>query len=249
MLGYPILKFPPLKEGVLIKRYKRFLADIKLLNGETITAHCANTGPMKGIIFPSGRVRVRYAPSPSRKLDWSWEQSEVIDKDGSSCWVGINTSLANKIIRLAIEEGFLKNRLGAISEIKQEVIYGVNRKSRIDLLLKPSIDNKDKRNIYVEVKNTTWVKESIALFPDTVTERGQKHLRELMSILPEEKSVLIPCISRSDVNVFSPGDCADKKYGELFREALQSGVEVIPCCFGFQQDCVTWQGIGDLKKL
>ena len=238
----PLLAFPPLVDGILIKRYKRFLADVELKGGEIITAHCANTGPMKGVLHPGGRVRVRYAPSPTRKLKWSWEQAEVLTKDGDSCWVGINTSLPNKLVRLAIEAGHLKKELGAVQEIRQEVPYGVQRRSRIDLLIKPDADSLDPRQIFLEVKNTTWKEGEVAFFPDTVTKRGQKHLQELVDVLPKSRSVLVPCISRSDVDIFAPGDTADPMYGKLFRLALSSGVEVIPCCFGFHQDKVTWEG-------
>lgn len=92
------------------------------------------------------------------------------------------------------------------------------------------------------VKNTTWSTGSTALFPDTVTTRGQKHLQELMDVLPEARAVLIPCLSRPDVTAFAPGDSADPRYGELFRNALDAGVEVLPCCFRFDRDGVTWQG-------
>ena len=90
MLGKPLLTFSPLHEGILVKRYKRFLADVELASGELVTAHCANTGPMKGVLHPGGRVRLRYAPSPTRKLAWSWEQAEVIDENNFSCWCRLN---------------------------------------------------------------------------------------------------------------------------------------------------------------
>ena len=249
VIGKTIIKFPPLHEGILIKRYKRFLADVELDNGEIVTAHCANTGPMKGVLFPGGRVRLKHCPSPKRKLDWSWEQAEVPSHNQiKKCWVGINTSLPNKLIRNLIEGNCLEQQFGAISNIKTEVVYGLDRKSRIDLLLNPCLSNKDPRKIYVEVKNTTWCHNSVALFPDTITTRGQKHLRELMSIYPNSRAVLIPCISRSDMESFAPGDCADELYGNLFREAVSRGVEVIPCSFGFFLDHITWEGIKPFKK-
>ena len=154
--GVALLRFEPLTEGVLLKRYKRFLADVELSSGETVTAHCANTGPMTGVLIPSQRVRLRYAPSPKRKLAWTWEQAEVPGADGTPCWVGINTALPNRLIRATIEAGCLEEQLGAIAEIRAEVAYGENRRSRIDLLLTPDASANDQRPIYLEVKNTTW---------------------------------------------------------------------------------------------
>ena len=248
-IGKTIIKFPPLIEGILIKRYKRFLADIELEDGEVVTAHCANTGPMKGVLWPGRRVRLKYCPSPKRKLDWSWEQAEVPShNENKKCWVGINTSLPNKLIKHLIEANCLERQFGQISSIKPEVVYGLERKSRIDLLLYPSIQNEDSRKIFVEVKNTTWCEDSLALFPDTVTTRGQKHLKELMSVYPDSRAVLIPCISRNDIELFAPGEIADPEYGRLFREALTKGVEVIPCAFGFFIDHITWEGTRPLQN-
>ena len=249
MTGPAILKFAPLDEGELIRRYKRFLADVQLSDGTTVTAHCANTGPMTGVLIPGQRVRLRYAPSPKRKLEWTWEQAEVPGVDGKPCWVGINTALPNRLIRAAIEAGLLSDQLGAIAEIRPEVAYGKSKRSRIDLLLKPGQDNPDQRPIYVEVKNTTLTDGSTALFPDTVTERGQKHLVELMDVIPEARGVLIPCLSRADVRQFAPGDRADPLYGKLFRQALKAGVEVFPCCFRFGRQDILWEGPRPLSLL
>ena len=247
--GDALLSFEPLEEGVLIKRYKRFLADVELSSGEVITAHCANTGPMTGVLIPGQRVRLRHAPSPKRKLAWTWEQAEVPGADGAPCWVGINTALPNRLIRATIEAGCLAAQLGPIAIIRAEVAYGANKRSRIDLLLTPADSNPDQRPIYLEVKNTTWTDGSTALFPDTVTERGQKHLVELMGVLPDARAVLVPCLSRPDVTEFAPGDSADPRYGELFREAIKAGVEVLPCRFRFQADGIRWEGIRPLKQL
>ena len=249
MIGKSILEFEPLHKGILIKRYKRFLADVELNTGEIVTAHCANTGPMTGVLYPGSEVRLKYAPSPKRKLDWSWEQALVpsYEKD-SFCWVGINTLLPNKLLKLAIEAGLLKNHIGGVSSIRQEVTYGMKGKSRIDLLLTPDAENPDQRLIYIEIKNTTWSKSNVALFPDTVTTRGQKHLNELISVMPKSKSILVPCLSRNDVQSFAPGDSADKEYGQLFRLALSKGLEVIPCRFGFHIDRITWEGIREYQQ-
>ncbi|WP_320675222.1 DNA/RNA nuclease SfsA [Prochlorococcus sp. MIT 1341] len=242
MIGKTLITFPPLEEGILLRRYKRFLADVELTNGDVVTAHCPNTGPMKGILCNGGRVRLRHVPSPTRKLAWTWEQAEVSSSNGSKCWVGVNTHLSNSLVRFAIEAGLLEQELGPISQIQKEVPYGKEKRSRIDLLLKPFESAKDIRQIYVEVKNTTWTESLVALFPDTVTERGQKHLRELVDVLPDSRAVLLPCLSRMDVESFAPGDLADPEYGKLFRIALAAGVEVIPCCFGFSRDQITWEG-------
>ncbi|NDG23784.1 MAG: DNA/RNA nuclease SfsA [Synechococcaceae bacterium WBB_10_009] len=242
-----VLPLEPLQEGVLLKRYKRFLADVQLDSGELVTAHCANTGPMTGVLQVGGRVRLRHAPSPTRKLAWSWEQAEVSGADGQPVWVGINTALPNRLVRATVEAGCLEPWLGPIGAIKAEVAYGPNRRSRIDLLLSPAEGAADPRPIYVEVKNTTWCNGDLALFPDTVTERGQKHLQELMGVLPEARAVLVPCLSRGDLQRFAPGDAADPRYGELFRQALAAGVEVLPCRYGFGAEGIDWLGVAPVQ--
>ncbi len=247
-MATPVLSLDPLVEGTLLKRYKRFLADVELEDGEVVTAHCPNTGPMTGVLHPGGRVRLRHAPSPSRKLAWTWEQAEVQGADGAPIWVGINTALPNRLVRATIEAGCLEPWLGPISGIRAEVPYGEGRRSRIDLLLTPADGAADPRPIYLEVKNTTWTRAELALFPDTVTERGQKHLVELMALLPGSRAVLVPCLSRSDVTRFAPGDAADPRYGELFRQALDAGVEVLPCRYSFTASAVSWQGLASVER-
>ncbi len=242
MINKTLLKFPPLQEGVLVKRYKRFLADVELKNGEVVTAHCPNTGPMKGVLNPGGNVRLRFVESPKRKLSWTWEQAEVIDPEGVSNWVGVNTSLSNRLVQLAIEASYLEEDIGIIDSIRPEVKYGENLRSRIDLFLTPKNTSKDSRQIYLEVKNTTWKQGELALFPDTVTKRGQKHLKELMAVVPAFRAILVPCLTRTDVSAFAPGDNADPEYGRLFRLAIKEGIEVLPCCFGFFKDQITWEG-------
>ena len=247
-MATPVLSLDPLVEGTLVKRYKRFLADVELEDGEVVTAHCPNTGPMTGVLHPGGRVRLRHAPSPSRKLAWTWEQAEVQGADGAPIWVGINTALPNRLVRATIEAGCLERWLGPIAGIRAEVPYGEGRRSRIDLLLTPADGAADPRPIYLEVKNTTWTRGELALFPDTVTERGQKHLVELMALLPESRAVLVPCLSRSDVTRFAPGDAADPRYGDLFRQALDTGVEVLPCRYSFTASAVSWQGLANVER-
>ena len=242
-----IIEFDPLIEGVLIKRYKRFLADIKLKSGEVVTAHCANTGPMKGLLSEGAKVRISFSSSTKRKLPFTWEQICVLGAKNEEVWVGINTLFANKLIKKVIEKNLFKQIIGEIETIKPEVPYGKDKKSRIDFFLTPKSSNPDKRNIYIEVKNTPWIKENVALFPDTVTKRGQKHLLELKELIPECKSILVPCITRKDACFFAPGDEADPLYGNLFRESLSAGMITIPCSFQFHMDHVSWNGIKPLK--
>ena len=242
-----IIEFDPLIEGVLIKRYKRFLADIKLKSGEIVTAHCANTGPMMGLLTEEAKVRISVSSSPKRKLPFTLEQISVLNTNNNEVWVGINTLFANKLIKKVIEKDLLREKIGEIEIIKSEVPYGKDKKSRIDFFLTPKSSNPDNRNIYIEVKNTTWITKDIALFPDTVTKRGQKHLIELKELIPRSKSVLVPCITREDANFFAPGDEADPLYGKLFRESSSAGMITVPCSFVFHKDHVTWNGIKPLK--
>ena len=122
-MGEKLLAFEPLVEGILIKRYKRFLADVQLNDGSIVTAHCPNTGPMKGLLNSKSKVRLSFSDSPKRKLSWTMEQIEVIENKGIKQWVGINTLLANKLIRRVIEKGILKKYIGEISLIKSCLLY------------------------------------------------------------------------------------------------------------------------------
>jgi len=126
-----IIEFESLIEGVLIKRYKRFLADIKLESGEVITAHCANTGPMKGLLSDGAKVRISVSSSPKRKLPFTWEQICVLDAKNQEVWVGINTLFANKLIKKVIEKNLLDEIIGEIETIKPEVPYGKDKKAEL----------------------------------------------------------------------------------------------------------------------
>lgn len=216
--------YPPLKSGILLKRYKRFLADIELDSGEVITAHCPNTGPMTGVCQPGAGVQVSHSDNPNRKLAYTWELIEV--NDNAPTWVGINTALPNRVIKLALEQ-HLFPELGNYQEIKPEVSYGKDRKSRVDFRLTSGT-----KFIYLEVKNTTWSTGTTALFPDTVTERGQKHLQELIEVVKTgEKAVALFFINREDCDQFAPGETADPVYSQLLREAVHQGVQVLGCRF------------------
>jgi sugar fermentation stimulation protein A len=235
-----IYPFPTLYPGTLIQRYKRFFADIELDSGETITAHCPNTGPMTGLYIPGNRVQVSKSDSLTRKLPYTWELIEVHDLEPT--WVGVNTALPNRVIRSALEAKLFPE-LGDYQKIQGEVPYGADKKSRIDFLL----TGEDGRSLYVEVKNTTWTDGALALFPDSVTTRGQKHLRELTELLPQARSVMLYFINRGDCTHFATGDQADPVYGKLLREAIALGLEVLPCRFEVSLQGLRYLGLAELK--
>jgi len=233
--------YPPLYSGILLKRYKRFFADVELASGEVVTAHCPNTGPMTGICTPGSPVQLSYSHSPTRKLPYTWEMIQVSDNDPT--WVGVNTALPNRIIKLALEK-FLFPELGSYSQVRLEVPYGKDKKSRVDFLLMGSDAD---RPIYLEIKSTTWVQGQLALFPDTETTRGQKHLRELTALLPQARAVMLYFINRGDSPFFAPGDSADPVYGKLLRAAIALGLEVLPCRFEITPTGIRYLGLADYK--
>lgn len=235
-----IYSYPTLYPGILLKRYKRFFADIELASGEVITAHCPNTGPMTGVSTPGSLVQVSLSNNPKRKLAYTWELIQVCDSEPT--WVGINTSLPNYVVKKALEKQLFP--LGNYSSIRFEVPYGQDKKSRVDFVL--TGDEEDKP-IYLEVKNTTWTQGRVAVFPDTVTTRGQKHLRELMALLPQARAVMLFFINRSDCEYFAPGDSTDPVYGRLLREAISHGLEVLPCRFEVTLSGIYYRGLAKLK--
>lgn len=267
-----IYHYPTLEPGILLKRYKRFFADIQLTSGEVITAHCPNTGPMTDVSTPGSLVQVSHSNNPKRKLSYTWEMIQV--NDNQPTWVGINTGLPNRIVKLVLEQRLIPELADACNNIRCEVPYGKDLKSRIDFLLSGNSDrvvnqgellvapsemsasfedstqllctDSEQRPIYLEVKNTTWTKGTVALFPDTVTTRGQKHLRELMALVPHARAVMLYFINRGDCTHFAPGDIGDPVYGQLLREAVARGVEVLPCRFEVMPQGIRYLGLADL---
>ncbi|AFZ13716.1 Sugar fermentation stimulation protein A [Crinalium epipsammum PCC 9333] len=233
-----LYRYPTLYPGILIKRYKRFFADIELASGELITAHCANTGPMTGVSTIGSPVMVSKSDNPKRKLAYTWEMIQVYDNQPT--WVGINTALPNRIIKLALEK-YLFPELGNYLKIRFEVPYGIE-KSRVDFVLRREDSDQD---IYLEVKNTTWADGNLAVFPDTVTTRGQKHLRELTALLPNYQAVMLYLINRGDCTQFSPGDSTDPVYGQLLRDAAAQGLKVLPCRFEVTPEGIRYLGLAE----
>jgi sugar fermentation stimulation protein A len=204
-------------EGVLIRRYKRFLADVELPDGSIVTAHTPNTGSMKGLCDPGLRVWLRDTGNGNRKYPLSWELVEA----GTEVLVGINTIMANSLVCEAIEGGLI-GELQGYTSIRKEVRYG-KEQSRIDLLLEGSSGG-----CYVEVKNVTLAEDGVALFPDALTARGVKHLRELAHVAAEgHRAVIFFCVQRSDVQQVRPADRIDPLYGETLRQVVRQGVEAL----------------------
>ncbi|MCL7946132.1 DNA/RNA nuclease SfsA [Marinobacter sp. ATCH36] len=214
------MKLPaPLIEGRLIRRYKRFLADVLLQDGNEVVAHCPNTGSMLGCQPPDARVWLSTSDNPRRKLKYTWELVET-SPDEMAC---INTSRPNNQAREAIEQGTVPE-LSGYGVCKAEVRYGAE-KSRIDLHLS---GHKDLADAWVEVKNVTLCDDGLGYFPDAVTTRGQKHLRELMAqARAGERAVLFFVVNHTGITSVRPADHIDRAYGELLREAHAAGVELL----------------------
>ena len=212
------MRFPtPLLEGRLLRRYQRFLADVDTAAG-ILTAHCPNTGSMQGCAEPGMRVWLSPATNPARKLAWTWELVEALP----GVVVGMHTGRSNALVREAIEAGRVPE-LAGYATIRPEVKYGEG--SRIDLLLTAP----GRPDCYVEVKNVTAaVAGRIGYFPDAVTTRGARHLREMSAMVAAgHRAVLVFCVQRGDVDCVRPADHIDPVYGRTLREALAAGVEVI----------------------
>ena len=209
------IQWPPLIKGTLIRRYKRFIADIRLPDGRVVTAHCPNSGSMKGCCEPGRVVYLSEHNNPKRKLRYTWQ---LIDM-GTSL-VGINTLIPNRLVKGAISVGAIE-KIAGYKEIRTEVRYA--RNSRVDILL-----TRGAELCYVEVKNCTLVEDGTALFPDAVTARGLKHLVDLQEEVRQgHRAVMFFLVQRMDALRFSPADAIDPAYGRELRRAVEAGVEVL----------------------
>ena len=212
------MRLENMQSGRLIKRYKRFLADIELENGRELTVHCPNTGSMKNCADPGSAVWIQDSGNLKRKYPFGWELVQVEGR----FWACINTGRANALIREGIETGVI-SELQGYESLRQEVKYG-DENSRIDLLL----EDQNKPCCYVEIKNVTLLENNgIGAFPDAVTARGAKHLRELMLMVEQgHRAVLMFCVANTGIERVRPADHIDPEYGQLLREAVSAGVEV-----------------------
>ena len=203
--------------GRLIKRYKRFFADVKLDSGELVTAHCPNTGSMMGLLEEGNIALLTKTDNDKRKLKFTLEAVKV---QGAN--VGINTHRANRIVEEGIESKKI-SELGKNYHFKREVKYGKN--SRIDFL----ITNKENKEIFLEVKNVTLSKnKNVAEFPDAVTERGSKHLLELIQVVKKgERAIMMFLVQRDDCKKFRIAEEIDPTYKKNIIKAINAGVEIL----------------------
>jgi sugar fermentation stimulation protein A len=219
------MRFPaPLLRGTLIRRYKRFFADVTLEDGQVVTAHIANTGGMIGTSDPGIEVWLSPAANPERKLRWNWELARI---DGYL--VGVNTAHPNLIVADAVREGGIP-QLAGYSSLRREVKYG--RNSRIDLLL----EGGGLPICYVEVKNVHLKRGDWAEFPDAVTQRGTKHLAELRQVVADGgRAVMLYLVQREDCRAFRPAADIDPTYAAALADAVGDGVEAI--CYTCRLSC------------
>jgi len=216
------VKVGPFVEGRLLQRYKRFLADVELPDATVVTAHCANPGRMTSCTAPGIPVRLSYHADPKRKLAWSLEQTCM-----EGTWILTNTLIHNRIVAEALAEQRIAELTG-YERVASEQRYG--ERSRVDFLL-----SGERGRCYVEVKGVTLARGSAAAFPDAVTERGRRHLDELISVVQGgDRAVMLFCVGRADVDTVEPAADVDPAYAARLYEAHAAGVELIAyrCAIG-----------------
>ncbi|WP_111641071.1 DNA/RNA nuclease SfsA [Marinimicrobium alkaliphilum] len=206
------------QRGTLLRRYKRFMADVRLDDGSELTLHCPNTGSMRHCVVPESPCWFSDSGNPKRKYRHTWEVATTPSGD----LAGVNTGRANHLVRAAIADGTIAELQG-YDAVRSEVRYGAEN-SRIDFLL----SHPDRPDCYVEVKSVTLMEApGEGLFPDAISSRGSKHLRELIAVAEAgERAVLLFCVQHTGVQWVSPADAIDPVYGRTLREAVAAGVEV-----------------------
>ncbi|WHP47425.1 DNA/RNA nuclease SfsA [Mannheimia bovis] len=213
------MQFPPLSSGILLRRYKRFLADIQLPHGDQITIHCPNTGAMTGCANVGDTVWFSTSNNPKRKYAHTWELTQTQSGD----FICVNTLRANQLVQEALENQWI-SELAEYQQILPEKKYG-NENSRVDFLLKSD----RLQDCFVEVKSTTLLMENgVGMFPDAKTERGQKHLRELATIAEQGlQAVIFFAILHTGIDKFEVAKQIDPKYAELLERAKKQNVKVL----------------------
>jgi sugar fermentation stimulation protein A len=220
----------PLHKGTLLRRYKRFLSDIRLDSGQEITAHCPNPGSMLGCNTPGSPVIVSEAHNPNRKLKYTWELIDV-----GATRIGVNPLRANRIVEEAIRNGHIKS-LHGFSQLRREVPYGKN--SRVDFVLEY-----EHAKIFIEVKSVTYAEQGIAMFPDAPTARGRKHLQELIDVVANgDEALIVFLVQRQDTHFFRPAHHIDAEYASSLRKAHQSGVQILACDCNVSEEGIRLRG-------
>ena len=216
-MKYKGLTWLPLISGRLIKRYKRFLADVQLDKGQLVTAHCPNSGSMAACSEPGRRVYLTRHDNPKRKLKYTWEIIRMPDS-----YVGVNTLVPNRLVKNALENDRVPE-LAGYETIRSEVKTADG--SRLDLMLQRN----EKDACFIEIKNCTLVENGVAMFPDAVTQRGRKHLFELERLKAGgDRCVMFFSIQRMDAEVFKPAAHIDPAYAEVLRKVhFEGGVEIL----------------------
>jgi sugar fermentation stimulation protein A len=203
--------------GILVRRYKRFLADVRLADDAVITVHCPNSGSMLGCSEPGSPVLLSCAANPKRKYSHTLEMVQ-----SGTTWIGVNTSLTNHLVREALENGVIEE-IGPLDVIRQEIKTSDN--TRLDFLLEQK-----GRKIYLEVKNCSLAENRAAMFPDAITVRGTKHLRELAALRQQgHMAVVLFCVQRGDADHFAPAAHIDPLYAETLARVAADGVQVLAC--------------------
>ncbi|MFT5234854.1 MAG: sugar fermentation stimulation protein A [Shewanella sp.] len=217
---------PPFEQGTLLRRYKRFLTDIRLADGSEVTIHCPNTGSMRNCLFEGEKIWFSTSDNPKRKYSRTWEQAQ----SDQGHIIGINTGRANQLAEDAIRSGVI-TELQGYNQLKREVKYG-SENSRIDILLSDDDTHESpKPHCYVEVKSCTLLEESKGYFPDSVTTRGQKHLRELMEMVSlGHRAVLLFVVQHTGIESVQAAKHIDPDYANLLNQAHKSGVEILAYC-------------------
>lgn len=217
-IGLPVPAGEVWQSGTLLRRYKRFLADVRLADGTEITLHCPNTGSMKNCVVPDSPCWFSTSANPKRKYPHTLE---VVTTPGEHL-AGINTARANELVETALRSGLIRELRG-YERLLREQRYGAE-KSRIDFLLE-----RGDEQCFVEVKSVTLMEEpGQGLFPDAVTSRGTRHLRELMAMVHGgHRAVLLFCVQHTGIRWVEPADAIDPLYGETLRAAAQAGVELL----------------------
>jgi sugar fermentation stimulation protein A len=214
--SHPAIAFPKLVSGTLIRRYKRFLADVALANGRTVTAHCPNTGSMKGCSEPGRPVYLSRSENPKRKLAYTWELIQM-----PASLVGVNTGVPNRLVYSALSAGAVPE-LSGYDSVRREV--SVAKGARIDI----AMEDRSGGRCFVEVKNCTLVEDGVARFPDAVTGRGLRHLSELVRLVRAgSRCAMFYLIQRTDAFCFSPAAAIDPAYSRGLGAAISAGVEVV----------------------